>query len=1032
MKNSVDDGNNNAAGAFHSEGAQGDYNKCLGDLLLTDPSEDLAAVRRRGGGRVDGTCEWILERNEYTAWLVGDGPQLLRITGALGMGKTTTSSFLVEELERRAQATPGATLVYYFCDSRDRRRDTATAILRGLILQLLRKEPRYFTLIQEDYDLQGEYLFWDLDGLREIFLGILKNSTTEVYVLIDALDECERSSRRDLLSLIAHSQQSDGHIQAKFLITCRPELDILEVDVTGELRLDPRDIRNDLQSYILVSVDAVSKEKGYPFALAQSIRDTLLGRAGGTFIWVTLIIGALKQLKAPSIIEDKLQRLPLDLEEVCDMILGQAETSNAKVLETVLCLAVAAQRPLRVGELAMACALALGRWDGDIIPPTDILDGLGDDFKCCEPFVYIDPETQIVNMHRCTRDYLLGEHLQSVDSLSQYHVTPARANLIFFQVCWKYLSLDEFNQGTAFIRRGDNNELNPQALSKKFLESHCFLQYAIEEWQEHALVAIPALVNSFQWVRDNLGRMPTLRDTLLLEIAARGHEAAVRLMIDNEADVEAKGDDLRTTLHRAAYGGNEAVVNLLLECGADIGARDRWGSTVLFRAVDGGRESVVRLLLERGVDIEARSDNGCTALISAVGRCCNTAAIKILLDKGANANARDSRGMPVLIRAAQRGDVSVVKLLLENGADVEAADAWGDTAINEAARCGQEGVIELLLAEGGDVDTKGYDGRTPLIGAAVNGHEGAIRILLENGADIGEVDSDDVTALQWAAEGGHQSVIGQLLEKGSDVNAKNANGRTALQRAASCGHKEAAKQLLGQGAHIEGIDDNGQTALHQAACCGHGEIVALLLERGANIQGRNDEGWTALLGAVSHWHESVVRLLLGNGADVGVKTRAGQTALHMAATEGGSESMVRILLDNSADIEAKDKEDRTALHEAVREGRGAIVKLLLERGANIDAKDSDGRTPLIGEVVNGHETMAELLLRHGADVEAKDKLERTALVWGAAKGLEAVVRLLLESGADVSAADEYGETAIDWALRQGHWAVVHLLRAPNV
>ncbi|KAI9854824.1 MAG: hypothetical protein M1813_000840 [Trichoglossum hirsutum] len=1026
----TDGGDKSVASATQSDCARGDYDKCLRDLFLTNPSEDLAAIRRCGGGRVDGTCEWILERGEYKMWLAGDGSQILRITGAPGIGKTMTSSFLVEELERKAQETPAMVLVYYFCDGRDERRNTATAILRGLVLQLLTKEPGYFELIREDYDLQGEYLFCDPDGLWEIFLRVLKSLAREVYVLVDALDECDRTSSQDLLTLLTqslHSQQPDGHINAKFLITCRPEPDILKFDVAGDLPLDLADISADLRKYIRVRVDDISREKDYSPALAQDIRDTLLGNAGGTFVWVALVIGVLKKLTLPSLVEEKLQRLPLDLSGAYDMALCQVHADCEKIVEIVLCLVVAARRPLKTEELAMASALVPGGRGDNIIPPTNSLYRLSDRFGCCEPLIYIDAETETVNIfHQSTKDYLLSDHLQSIGigSLSRYHVVLERANFTLFQVCWEYLSMDEFKHGSMIIRRGSNDELSPQPLSNKFLDGHRFLQYAAEEWRTHALAAIPALVNNSLWVSDNLSKLPTLRDTLLLEVAARGHEAAVRLLIENGANVEAKEGDLRTTLHRAVYVGSETIVNLLLEYGADIGARDRWGSTPLFRAADGDREAIAKLLLERGVDIEEKNNNGRTALFGAVGRCGKTAVAKLLLEKGANPNAKDLSGMPVLVWVAQHGLVSAIKLLLENGADIEATDFWRDTAINEAARCGREAAVESLLTEGVDINIKGYDGRTALIGGAINGHEGVVRVLLENGADVNEVDSDDVTALQWAAEGGHQSVVRLILEKGSDVNAKDVIGRTALLRAASGGHKVVARQLCEQGANLAGTDDNGQTALHQAAWCGHDGVVMLLLEEGADIQARSNDGWTALIGAASRGHESVVRVLLENGADVGTKANTGQTALHMASMQDGYELVVRMLLGNGADTKAKDKEDRTALHEAVRGGHKVIAKALLEGGANINAKDCDGGTPLIGEVVNGHEAMVRLLLEHGVDVEVKDKIERTALIWGAVKGFEGIVKLLLEKGADVNAVDEYGDTATDWASRQGHWTVI--------
>jgi Ankyrin repeats (3 copies) len=67
-------------------------------------------------------------------------------------------------------------------------------------------------------------------------------------------------------------------------------------------------------------------------------------------------------------------------------------------------------------------------------------------------------------------------------------------------------------------------------------------------------------------------------------------------------------------LHRAALNGREAAVRLLLEKEADVDARDEHGWTVLYWSAWDGHEATVRLLLEKGADIDARDEHGRTAL----------------------------------------------------------------------------------------------------------------------------------------------------------------------------------------------------------------------------------------------------------------------------------------------------------------------------------------------------------------------------------------------------------------------------------
>lgn len=120
--------------------------KCLQFLFLSNPQDDLAAIRSAKGDRVEGTCEWILIQERYTSWLNEDSPQLLWLSGGPGIGKTMISSFLVQELAHLAERSSQMKLTYYFCDDKDEGRRTATIILRGLLLQLLRQRPFKVTL----------------------------------------------------------------------------------------------------------------------------------------------------------------------------------------------------------------------------------------------------------------------------------------------------------------------------------------------------------------------------------------------------------------------------------------------------------------------------------------------------------------------------------------------------------------------------------------------------------------------------------------------------------------------------------------------------------------------------------------------------------------------------------------------------------------------------------------------------------------------------------------------------------------------
>ncbi len=81
-----------------------DKQKCLSGLFQTNPLDDLNTIRK-AKKKLDRTCEWLLLREEYVNWVSGEGPWLLRLEGAPGIGKTVLATFLVNELTKRAKTT---------------------------------------------------------------------------------------------------------------------------------------------------------------------------------------------------------------------------------------------------------------------------------------------------------------------------------------------------------------------------------------------------------------------------------------------------------------------------------------------------------------------------------------------------------------------------------------------------------------------------------------------------------------------------------------------------------------------------------------------------------------------------------------------------------------------------------------------------------------------------------------------------------------------------------------------------------------
>lgn len=93
----------------------GDDRSCLGDLFVTDPSEDKKALKRKKGDRARGTCQRVLNTDDVIAWLSTtqtkaserQATHLLWLHGDPGTGKSKLATYFTDALSEKFSSTQG-------------------------------------------------------------------------------------------------------------------------------------------------------------------------------------------------------------------------------------------------------------------------------------------------------------------------------------------------------------------------------------------------------------------------------------------------------------------------------------------------------------------------------------------------------------------------------------------------------------------------------------------------------------------------------------------------------------------------------------------------------------------------------------------------------------------------------------------------------------------------------------------------------------------------------------------------------------
>jgi ankyrin repeat protein len=442
---------------------------------------------------------------------------------------------------------------------------------------------------------------------------------------------------------------------------------------------------------------------------------------------------------------------------------------------------------------------------------------------------------------------------------------------------------------------------------------------------------------------DGLGQERGLGLPPLVDAAKGADWDAVRVLLEQGADVDLAAADGTTALHWASYWDDVAGAELLIHEGADPGATNDLGATPLWNASLNGSSAMVRSLLEAGADPNAALILGETVVMTAA-RSGNASAVGQLLASGADPNVSAARGQTALMWAAAQGHSDVVEALLSYDANVHArSEAWTELHKTDLAQAGH-GDYQIWIQQGGN---------TPLMFAVRAGDLASARMLVAAGADVNVEAAYGIAATALAAHSNHADVVEFLLENGADPNASNG-GYSALHAAILRGNERAVRTLLAHGADAnspllapsptrrQSLDFFfhpafvGATPFWLAARFVQPGIMRALAEFGADPLFLHEPEYWAGGGPAFAWREEGATTALMAAVGMGGGRVAGFATPGRLEREALSLEAVRIAVDLGVDITARNRNGKTAVQAAEGRGYDSVVEFLVERGATLD------------------------------------------------------------------------------------------------
>ncbi|KAL8953349.1 MAG: hypothetical protein Q9222_000811 [Ikaeria aurantiellina] len=1031
--------------------------------------------------RVNGSCNWILQREEFRSWAspahVDDVNRVLWISGPAGFGKSILCARLINYL----QMDLGKIVAYFFCSFADELKRQPRSILRSWTMQLILQHESALDVAKRSYlerqsPLATEQDLWHL--LKKINAQI-----GDCVFVVDGYDECSSetpnikshataSPRAAFLKCLVDSitdsvcrlllvSREDHNIRERLAATAL----IPEYYRVWKIRITQQDTFDDVNTFSTALVERRLPDKTKD--LRKDLAASAAEKSEGMFLWVGLLHERLSPGKNARQLRKLISDTPTglnqayerDLEAIHDLPV-EGEHRAFKILLWVL----HSLRPLTVQELTEA--LLVGLEDDNTSYPVECLPDAYDESyvndqlrQLCGSLIDIKARNRSSDIADHTVQFVHFSVKEFLAKALERHSPPtpggglwdiASTHDFLARLCLQYLCYDDFIQ----------TQVSTKEQYEKRVGDFPFLRYASNAWFMHASRQKPSssqLIALSNRLHDPSSSRWRLYSEVLLhsDVSLKQGDEDFAITLD---DYKGKWPD---PLYLACMIGLFETVNYVLNQGVDINARSGAQFSALHRAASAGDVATFELLLDRGADpliiggvydsvINAAADVSMQSVSSDTAE----AMIKTLLSKGADVDVQSTeffdgktalhftsssgKLLPSFLLYCEMGNLAVLQLLLDAGAALDCNTFRQWTPLHVACETGQAQAVAILLRRGANStariqdDDEVYDKSTPLIIAADHRHDRVVETLLEHGAEVDDFTKAGFTALHLAAREGDCATANILLDHGADISALTKKGWAALHLAADEGFPALIELLLDHGNDVEALGGTGMTALHVAAMQDYPVIAEMLLSRGANVNVSDAAGNTALKVAIAHTQPEVTELLLSRGADVNSSSEKSSSPLYWAVTEGDA-ATVRLLLENGASIDSQwGIEQRTSLFQAICKKDYAITEVLLKYGANPNLALADGTTCLHEASLTDQDATIQALIEHGALIDRQQEKGWTSLSSAVFADHSDSVGALLRLGANPNIAAEAGWTCLHDVARSGNVGILQHLIEENM
>jgi len=305
---------------------------------------------------VAGTNKWLLEHEKYDSWKEGQY-SFLWLEGPPGIGKTTMSHSIINDLNDAMRDDPASSVAYFYFREEEPDRRSAMNAIRSVIVQVAAQSTAFceFVAAEISRDNDNETNYEDPTDLwnRYLVVHFAKDCDTHLFLVLDGFDETSLADQVFWVGLLKYIRETS--LKMSVLLTCRASLGerLVELELPT-LAVKKEDLATDMKALIRSSFRTLPRIRKFHPETKRIIYTKILEHADG-MLYVDHIMRRLNSIGRETVVLRDLEKpLPADMRALYALLLSEASArrsdASLKALKTLFAWLAYSHRAISLQE----------------------------------------------------------------------------------------------------------------------------------------------------------------------------------------------------------------------------------------------------------------------------------------------------------------------------------------------------------------------------------------------------------------------------------------------------------------------------------------------------------------------------------------------------------------------------------------------------------------------------------------------------------------------------------------------------------